>query len=378
MHVFDAGPLCHAMADARIVGCAIAIAHRGQTIYAGAAGWADRENHIPMAADTPFRLASLTKAVVCVAALSLAETGVIDLEAPVTDWLPWFTPALASGERPPISLRQLMTHTSGLGYGFAQPRGNSCEAAGVSDGLDESAGRTLEDNLRRLATVPLLDPPGTAWRYSLGIDVLGAVLERVTGLPLSAVIARQVTRPLSMNGTMFTAPPGMTLAIAYADGMPVPVRMASAHAVPMGNGAIHFAPARAHDPAAYPSGGTGLIGTAADYLRFLEAVRTGGGGIVTPETAERFTTNMVGDLTVGLPGSGLGWGLGVAIMRDPAATASPLNAGSWSWGGVYGHSYWVDPVADLSVVALTNTAIAGMAGPFPDAIKAAVYAGLPR
>jgi CubicO group peptidase (beta-lactamase class C family) len=271
-------------------------------------------------------------------------------------------------------LQQLITHCSGLGYGFGQPAGNAYEAAGVSDGLDAS-GLSLAENMHRLAKLPLFEAPGAAWRYSLGIDLLGLVLEEAAGQTLPQIIAQQVTGPLGMRDTGFFAPMGAILATPYADGTP-PRRMMAQDAVPMGPALIRFAPDRAYDARAFPSGGTGLIGTAADYLRFLEAMRTGGAGVVSPQMAQRFVTNAVGDKVVGMPGSGLGWGLGVAIWRDPAATRSPLNPGSWSWGGVYGHSFWVDPVAELSVVGLTNTAIAGMAGAFLEAVKQAVYAGL--
>lgn len=376
---FDPSPLdaaaASATADGDIVGTVIAVAHRGRNLHVVARGWADREKRSPMAGDAVFRLASLTKAVTCVAALAMVEAGLLSLDDRVTRWLPWFAPALPTGERPPIRIVDLITHRSGLGYGFGQPRGNAYEMAGVSDGLDDS-GLTLEANLRRLAGVPLLDAPGTAWRYSLGIDVLGAVLERAAGRPLADVVAETVTRRLGMAGVDFAAPPATALVTPYAGAFPEPARMDSVHAVAMGSGTIHYAPARAWSGSAFPSGGTGLVGSAPAFLRFLEAMRTGGEGVVSPAMARRFATDAVGGAIVGMPGSGLGWGLGVAVMRDPAATGSPLGAGSWLWGGVYGHSYWVDPVGELSVVALTNTALAGMAGPFPESVKRAVYAGL--
>ncbi|MFM6831125.1 MAG: serine hydrolase, partial [Novosphingobium sp.] len=146
--------------------------------------------------------------------------------------------------------------------------------------------------------------------------------------------------------------------------------------VAMGAGEIRFSPGRAYDASAFPSGGTGLVGTATDYVRFLDAIRRGGNGILSAAMARRFATDALDGEDIGFSGSGMGWGMGAAIMRDPAATGSPLSAGSWLWGGVYGNSYWVDPVRQIAVVALTNTALAGMTGAFPDEIKRAVYAGL--
>lgn len=378
MTMFDCGPLAAVLAAAtgegRIVGAVAAVAHRG-SVHLRAAGFADREEGLPMSGDALFRLASLSKVVVSVAALALAEQGAIELDGAVTDWLPWFIPRLPSGRAPKISLRHLLTHSAGLGYSFGQPGGGAYRAAGISDGLDDS-GLTLDENLRRLGSVPLLHRPGEAWTYSLATDVLGAVLERAAGRPLADLIAELVVQPLGLASIGFVAAPDAVLATPYGDGKPVPQRMGANFALPFGESSIRYSPGRAYDGNAYPSGGTGLVGTAADFLAFLEAIRMAGAPILSPESAAALTTNAVGDRQVGLPGSGLGWGLGVAIVRDPAVTGSPLGAGSWQWGGVYGHSYWVDPAAELSAVLLTNTAIAGMAGPFPDAVKRAVYEGL--
>lgn len=376
---FDPAPLQQAMDDAvarqAIVGCVVGVSRHAGGTYIATAGLVDREEARALAPDTLFRLASLTKAVVCVAALAMVEDGAMALDDPVTRWLPWFTPALPSGDRPTITIADLMTHRSGLGYAFGQISGEGYDAAGISDGLDAS-GLTLDQNMRRLASVPLFEAPGTTWRYALGIDLLGLILEQVAGQPLGLIVAERITRPLGMVDTHFHAAPSPRLATPYADGPSAPVRMAHSHGVPMGPGVIRFAPARVHDAGAFPSGGTGLIGTAADYILFLDAIAQGGGGILSPAMARRFVTHATGDAAASSPGPGLGWGLGVALMRDPAALGSPLSPGSWFWGGVYGNSYWVDPAAGLSVVALTNTALAGMAGPFPDAVKAAVYAGL--
>ncbi|WP_404479973.1 serine hydrolase domain-containing protein [Novosphingobium sp. BL-52-GroH] len=376
---FDPAPLRQVLDEATarqaIVGCVVCVSRHGGAMQVLAAGLADREQGLAMAPGTVFRLASLTKAVVCVAALRLVEEGRLDLADPVTRWLPWFAPALPSGHVPAISIADLMTHRSGLGYAFGQPAGTGYDAAGISDGLDDS-GLTLAENMRRLAEQPLFEAPGTKWRYSLGIDLLGLILERATGEALAQIVAGRITGPLGMAQTGFLAAPDTRLATPYADGTPAPVRMASAQTVPMGTGVIRFAPERARDAHAFASGGTGLVGTAGDYARFLDAIARDGGGIVSPAMARRFVTDAVDGADVGMPGSGLGWGLGVAVLRDPGATGSALAGGSWSWGGVYGNSYWVDPQAGISVVALTNTALAGMAGPFPEAVRQAVYAGL--
>jgi CubicO group peptidase (beta-lactamase class C family) len=149
--------------------------------------------------------------------------------------------------------------------------------------------------------------------------------------------------------------------------------MTSSFELPFFGGAIRYAPGRIFDTRAFPSGGTGMVGTAKDYLRFLEAIRTGGAGVLRPQTAAAMTRNAIGDLS---SAPGFGWGLGVQVLKDPAAAQSPLHAGAWNWGGVYGTHFWVDPVDGLSVVVLTNTAVAGMIGAFPSALQRAAYSTL--
>ncbi|MES2301556.1 MAG: serine hydrolase domain-containing protein [Pseudomonadota bacterium] len=367
--------LRQAVAGKSIVGCVVAVSYGADAIHVEAAGLADREARMPMTGEAVFRLASLTKAVIGVLALTMVEHGEIDLADPVTRWLPWFSPVRPGGEQGKILVADLLTHRSGLGYGFNEPRGGPYRAAGISDGLD-SSGLTLEQNMRRLAAIPLLDDPGTRWRYSLSTDLLGLLLEVAARRPLGDLVAERILRPLGMDRTAFIAASGQALVTPYADGPETPVRMAKAHAVAMGAGEIRFSPGRAYDASAFPSGGTGLVGTATDYVRFLDAIRRGGNGILSAAMARRFATDALDGEDIGFSGSGMGWGMGAAIMRDPAATGSPLSAGSWLWGGVYGNSYWVDPVRQIAVVALTNTALAGMTGTFPDEIKRAVYAGL--
>jgi CubicO group peptidase (beta-lactamase class C family) len=359
------GVVDDAIRQRRIVGAVVVAARNGEIVYLRAAGHADREASRPVREDAVFRLASMTKAIVCVAALALMDRGQLHLEDPVTRWLPDFRPKLADGREPVITLRHLMTHTAGLTYGFLSPAGAPYHRLGVSDGLD-SSGLTLDENLRRIAAAPLLFEPGTGWHYSVAIDVLGAVIERATGSSLPEAVRRIVTIPLGMTSVDFVAPTDAVLATPYGDATPEPVRMTDPFRLPFGPSAIVYSPARAFDPKAFPAGGVGMVGTAKDYLRFIEAIRTGGGGVIRPE----MTRNAIGALS---SGPGFGWGLGVQILNDPAAARLPLNAGAWNWAGVYGTHFWVDPAIGLSVVMLTNTAVAGMTGEFPLALRRAVY-----
>lgn len=356
-----------------IVGAVTLIARGGRLAYRRAAGFADRESGRPMTLDTPFRLASVTKPFVTTAALALAEQGKLDIEAPVTRWLPAFRPRFADGEAA-VTVRHLLTHTSGLGYGFAQGPAGAYHGAGVSDGIDRP-GIDLDENLRRLAALPLLFRPGSAWQYSLATDVLGAVVAAAAGRPLPEAVRDLVTGPLGLAGATFGTASPERLATPYADADGGPVRMSEPHDLPFGEGgAIRFSPARAGDPGAYPSGGAGMVGTPGDALALLETLRAGGGRVLQPATVAALATNAVGDMAVQGIGAGWGFGLGVAVLVDPAAAATPQSAGTWRWGGVYGHNWFVDPVERLTVVTFTNTAVAGMNGPIREALRDAVYA----
>lgn len=358
----------------KIVGTVAMIARDGRIVYRRAAGFADREADIPVRENTIFRLASMTKAIVSATALALVEEGRLALDDAVTKWLPWFTPRLPDGRQPEITVRHLMTHTSGLSYVFLEPEDNAYRRAAVPQGIEDTGTMTLEESLRRLASVPLFYEPGTEWRYSLSTDVLGAVIEKAAGLSLPEAVARYVTGPLAMEDTTFLVKDAARLAAAYKDGETKALRMnAKRDLLPLGTGAA-ASPARALDPDAYPSGGGGMSGTAEDYLRFLEAIRTGGAPILNAQSASALAEHAVGDLRAWTEGEGWGFSLGSAVLLDPQAAGSPQNPGTWQWGGALGSHWFVDPKERLTAVVLTNTAVAGVIGEFPEEIRDAIYA----
>ncbi|MGK9231509.1 beta-lactamase family protein [Inquilinus limosus] len=365
-----------ALADKRIVGTVVLIARDGRLVYRRAAGLADREAGRPVREDTVFLYASLTKPIVTAAALRLVEEGRIALADPVTRYLPDFRPKLADGSEPVITIRHLLTHTAGLIYGFTEPADGPYHRAGVSDGLD-APGRSFAENLRRIASAPLAFAPGSAWAYSVALDVLGAALEQAAGESLPDLVRRRVTDPLGMRGTGFAPPDRARLAAAYADAAPEPVRMGESYVIPAPRPfvGLSYAPGRIFDPASYPSGGAGMAGTAGDFLVFLEALRRGGAPILEAETMQAMATSQIPGLSMpDTPGTTFGYGF--AIVTDPAAAGVPMTAGTWRWGGVYGHSWFVDPARRLAVVGLTNTALEGMNGPFVADLRQAIYAGL--
>jgi CubicO group peptidase (beta-lactamase class C family) len=333
-----------AIAEQQAVGIVAMVARDGKIVYARAAGLADREAKIAAREDTVFRLASMTKPIVSVAALALIDQGKLSLDDAVTKYLPAFRPKTADGKEPVITVRHLLTHTSGLGYGFINPQ---YREAGVSDGLAEP-GRTAEENLAKLAAVPLLFEPGAKWHYGLSIDVLGEVVAKAGGGTLPEVVARLITQPLAMTDTAFTADQAR-LAWPYVAAKP-PARMTEPHEAVEGDIRITFSPARIFDPRSFPSGGAGMAGTAADYVRFLEGVRT---GVVTKQP---FAQNQIGDIDGNFLGPGTRFGFGFGVITDAAAAKTERGIGTYSWGGVYGTGFWVDPSAKLSVVIMTNTA----------------------
>jgi len=368
--------LSAAHADQRVVGAVVLVREHGQLRHASASGWADREQQRPMQADALFRLASVSKPIVTAAVMRLVAQGHVSLDAPVTDWLPDFRPALPDGTRPVMTLRQLLSHSAGLGYRFLDADAEGPHArAGVSDGMDDSP-ITLHENLRRIADVPLLFPPGQAWHYALGVDVAGAVLEAATGQPLAQVVREQVTAPLGMKDTGFHTPTPARLATPYVSDTPQPHRLREGEVVPPfeGTAGIAYSLARASNPDAFPSAGGGMVGTAQDVMRLLEALRGDAERAWLPASSvAAMARAQVGEQ--GPPDApGWGFGLGFAVLRDPALAATPQAAGSWCWGGAYGHSWFVDPARGVSVVALTNTLYEGMHGPFVAQLRDAVYA----
>jgi CubicO group peptidase (beta-lactamase class C family) len=365
------------LADQRLVGAVILILRDGQPVYSRAAGFADREAGTPMAMDTILRLASMTKPIVSVATIASAEAGLLDLDDPVTAFLPDFLPKGPAGEEVVITIRHLLTHTAGLSYGFLQEGEGVYRQAGVSDGIDRP-GIGLAENLRRIATVPLRFAPGSAWHYSLATDVLGAVLSVASGKTLPEVVADRVTGPLGMTESAFVATKPERLATPYADAPApglAPVRMTDPFVLQQPeSGPVHFSLGRALDASAYASGGAGMVGTAADYMRFLEAIRLGGAPVLSSAGAAAFVADGVPGMEIDLSGPGWGFGLGVGHLRDPAGAETPAKAGSWAWGGVYGTSFWVDPASRLSAVAMTNTCLEGTNGDFTREIVKAAYA----
>ena len=364
--------LDRAVGGGRIVGALALVARHGRVAYRRATGWADREAGRPLEPDAIFLLSSVTKPVVAVAAMRLAEQGRLDLDAPITRWLPDFRPRLPGGRADVITARHLLLHTAGLASPGDLEHGAAYRAAEVSNGLD-SRFIGLHENLRRMASAPLAAAPGERWIYSLATDVLGALVEAVAGRPLPQAARELVLDPLGARDTGFAVADPARRVKHYADGPDGPIVMPERHRTTFATGnTFEFAPGRIDSPEAYPSGGGGMAGTADDVLRVLEAIRTGHAGVLSADGAAAMRRDQVG---ASAESQGPGWGFGFAgaVLDDPAASGTPQPVGTVTWGGVYGHTWFIDPSRGLTVVTMTNTAVEGLFGPFPVEVRDAVY-----
>jgi len=343
-----------AVDENQIAGAVAVVLRDGRPVYERAVGWADKESNRRMTTDAIFRIASQTKAITSAAVLMLMEEGRLSLGDPVSKFIPQFahtTVATASdtgrviaNAKRPITIRDLLTHTSGISYGtdaVVAPL-YSAKALGPAAGWgwytadkDEPVCTTME----RLATLPFVAQPGEKWVYGYSIDVLGCVIERASGIPFDQFVRTRITQPLGMNDTFFFIPPEkkQRLATVYMSDSTGHVRRAPEG--PRGQGNYVEGPRRNF------SGGAGLLSTTHDYGRFLQMLLNGGQldgvRLLSPKTVALMTTNQVGTLldpTDQRNGFSLGFGTVERLGGNGMA-----SVGSYGWGGAYGSVYEVDP-----------------------------------
>lgn len=362
-----------AISEKRLVGAVIAVMQDGQLAHFKAYGQADREAGRAMKEDAVFRLASITKPIVTAAAMRMIELGKFGLDTPVTDFLPAFKPKAPDGSTPVITIRHLLTHTAGLSYDFLQPLDGPYNTIPVSAGIDGDL--TMEENLGRMVQAGLTFPPGAMWLYSVAIDVLGAVMMKAEGTDLEGVTQKYVTGPLQMTDTSFHVTDAARLAQPYSNAVPEPVPIGDNFKQPFvpGCGPINLGTSRAFNRNAFQGGGGCMNGKAMDIVRFLDAIRAGGAPILSEAATKQMMSNQIGANRILFdPTGSTAFGFGGAVLMNPAAAGSLLSEGSWSWGGVWGHSWNVDPGRKITIVNLTNTTLEGMAGQLPRDIQQAV------
>ncbi|WP_295635970.1 serine hydrolase domain-containing protein [Novosphingobium sp.] len=371
--MIDDTPLETAIAQGKLPGAVAMLSTREGETYARAFGMADATTGRPMAVDTPFQIASMTKAIVSVGVMHLVERGALSLDAPIGTVLPDLadnrvltgfaadgTPQLRPASRP-ITLRHLLTHTAGLGYAFVQPE-VLCfyQATGMP-----------APGSRRGITMPLLFDPGEQWAYSVATDWIGLAIEAATGSSLGVYLAEHVFQPLGMDETGF-------LRALPDNAARVHVRNPEGGlgTIPMFLGGGEF-----------ESGGGGLISTAPDYTRFVRMILRGGeldgARVLKTETVDEMSRNQVAPLKAGAVGTSMpefatafdpfpeqhsGWGLGFLINPDQGRDGR--SPGSLSWAGIFNSYYWIDPKADVAGVFMAQMA------PFADAGALGAYAAL--
>jgi CubicO group peptidase (beta-lactamase class C family) len=350
--------------DKQIAGTVTLVARGGRIVYFEASGQRDLERKTAMTTDTIFRIASMTKAVTTVGAMMLVEEGRMLLTDPVSKYIPAFgnTTVRSSGSgksinavrgKRPITIRDLMTHTSGASYGGGELE-DLYTAAGFTQWYFADRAEPIGQWIEKLATLPFESHPGERYVYGYSTDILGYVVEKVSGLPLDRYLATRVLEPLRMVDTSFFLPPAKEARLATVYGRRANGTVARAPDGHPGQGVY------VRGPRAAFSGGAGLLSTATDYARFLQMLLNGGEldgvRLLGPKTVELMTRNHIGDL---YPAPGRGFGLGFETVDDLGRSGRYGSEGEFSWGSAYFSRYWVDPREQLIAIFLAQLLPAG-------------------
>jgi CubicO group peptidase (beta-lactamase class C family) len=305
--------------DRVVAGAVTLVGHQGKIVHLSAVGMADLQENRPMAADTMFRIMSMTKPITATAVMILADDGKLSIDDPVEKYIPSFADAkLENGEAVSgLTIGHLLTHTSGLGG-------------------DQTCETSLEATANELAARPFRFQPGTSWEYGPSLNVCGRIIEVVAGQTFEDFLAERIFKPLKMNDTTFfpTSDQRPRIAVVYEpdDDKAALVR------------ARRLVIDAANETVANPSGG--LLSTASDMFRFYQMVLNGGEldgqRIVSTDAVRAMTTVQTGELRTGFtPGNG--WGLGWCIVRRPESVTEMLSPGTFGHGGYYGTQGWIDP-----------------------------------
>jgi CubicO group peptidase (beta-lactamase class C family) len=336
------------VAAGKIAGAYLLIGRHGKVAFQEGFGTQGPGQTAPMTDETIFRVFSMSKPIVSVTAMTLVEEGKLDLDAPVSKYLPeyanlrvWKADGTTVPATRPMLVRNLMSHTSGLIYGFIQPATPLAKAWDAGGENNDKV--TTREYARVIAKLPLRSEPGTAWYYSRSTDVLGAVVEVAGGKPLDVLVKERVTGPLGMTDTGFVQPESQRKRFAEP---------------------VKTDPTLYYDYAKKPSllsGGGGISSTAEDYLRFVLMLEGGGQykgvRILKTATLERMrqdeTTPDIRKAGLFFPGPGMGFGLGFSLVEDDKLQR-PGN-GTFSWWGIAGTEFWVDPKNDVFMVFMVQS-----------------------
>jgi len=358
----------------RIPGAVLLIARQGKIASFMTLGFQERHTETPMKSDSIFRIASMSKPVTSVAIMILAEEGKLDIGAPVAQYLPEFKDVTVGVEKAApkraMTVQDLLRHTSGLTYGFF----GTSPVDEIYRKSNLFASKSLAEMVSAIAHLPLLHQPGEVWEYSMSTDVLGRIVEVVSGQELDAFIAEHITRPLGMHDTGFYLSASQAARLARPDSI------------------ISMAPIDLTLKPAVLSGGGGMLSTAGDYARFCQMLLNGGElegvRILAPKTVALMTsdelppsTDRHSPLAIALgafgptPEMGTSFGLGFAVRTDPGRNPVPGSVGDFSWAGIAGTYFWVDPKEKLVTVLMVQIPQAAI-GPYFRQTRTLVYQAL--
>ena len=376
----------------KLAGTLVVIYHQDQIAHWSAQGLRDRERGKPVTDDTIFRIYSMTKPIVSVALMQLYERGLVQIDDPVHQYIPSWTQlrVYKSGSYPdfqttpcerPMTVRDLLSHQSGLTYGNVGR--TAVDAAYRQIGIGSRDNRTLQEMIDRLAELPLEFSPGTAWNYSVSTDVVGYLVEVISGQRLDRYLEEQIFEPLGMTDTAFWVRPHQ------AERLATNYRPASGGGIEVFDDAATSTYLR--EPT-FHSGGGGLVSTAGDYLRFCQMLlgkgRLDGARILGRKTLELMTKNHIpgnrpiydviasGEYRPSYAGNG--FGLGFAVSLDTADGQVSTTPGEYYWSGAACTQFWIDPIEDLAVMFMTQYMAGGPATRYNVAreLRAIVYGAL--
>lgn len=348
----------------RIAGAVTLVSRRGHVVWFKAQGMADREAGKPMRTDAMFRICSMTKPITTVAVMMLYEEGKFMLEDPVSQYLPEFKnqkvfvkPATGEGYTIPatneITIRDLLRHTSGITYNWNETLGPMYERAKVAHGLLPYDG-TIEDSVQRLAGLPLLFNPGEKWEYGLGLDVLGRLVEVVSGMPLDEFFRVRIFEPLGMKDTYFYPPAATLDRLATAYTYYADKGLNRFPDTPITEGSFTYSadyPYRG--PKKLFSGGAGLVSTTGDYARFcqmlLDEGKVGNTHLLSRKSIELMTHDQLGKISSDMA---FGLGFGVDGIKGPLQELG--TPGEYNWGGFFYTGFSIDPKEQMIVIFMAQ------------------------
>jgi len=357
----------------QIPGASVLIARNGKVVYVTSVGMQDAEANVPLTSATIHRIASMSKPITSVAAMILIEEGKLNPNDLLSKFVPEFKEMKvlvpnkdgSSFEivkaKSDITIHHLLAHTSGITYGLINKPfvSKMYHDAGVCDGIAEAQG-SLGDNVRKIAKLPLVCQPGEAWEYGLNTDVLGYVIEVVSGKSLEEFCRERLFGPLKMNDTTYAVPKEKQskLAALYSLGADKKISRVGNTPITAGN-FVYSATYPTREGSPYCSGGGGLVSTLGDYFRFCQMMlnrgELDGVRVLKPETVDRMTQNQIGDLQIMFPGAGaFGYGFGVLTEKAKEQVKDPAGVGTYMWAGAFGTWFWIDPKNQLIGVFMTQ------------------------